>query len=105
MGLMLLISTSGVANAASVAPPAEPLTMIAVSGEKAASKTEAAMTALASGAVPLQAPLNTVVEAETKVNTVPTDQGEFTTVTIPIDGSYSFTSNVSMVFDSDGNRL
>lgn len=59
----------------------------------------------ASGAVPLQASLNAVVESETTVNTVSTDQGEFTTVTIPIDGSYSFSSNVSMVFDSEGNRM
>lgn len=105
VGLMIVISTSGAANAVSIAPTADPLTMIAVSGQEAALKTEVAMSALASGAIPLQAPLNAVVAAESKVNTIPTANGAFTTVTIPISGSYSFTSNVSMVFDSAGNRL
>lgn len=119
-GLALIVSTAGAANAApsnaapmTTSPTASTsqvadktvLTTIAVGEQEAADMTAAALSAISSSEVSIHASTESLKISESKVSTIATDQGLFTTVTVPVDGPYSLTSNIAMVFDSSGDRL
>ncbi|MFF2607259.1 hypothetical protein [Arthrobacter koreensis] len=63
------------------------------------------MASLASGEIDIQASLESLKASDSKVSTVSTPTGQYTTVTVPLGEPYSLTSNVSMVLDSTGHRL
>lgn len=115
-GMALVVSTAGAAHAApgttESAPPGmaqagaqSSLTTVAVGEEEAAAITSEVLASLSNGEVTIEAPLSALKASESKVSTVSTDDGLFTTVTLPVGGPYSLTSNVSMILDSSGERL
>ncbi|MBF4992710.1 hypothetical protein ITX31_01105 [Arthrobacter gandavensis] len=107
-GLALIASTGGAANAGprdALAETPASVTTAAVSSERAAEVTSEAMASLASGEVDIQASLESLKASDSKVSTVSTPDGQYTTVTVPLGEPYSLTSNVSMVLDSTGHRL
>lgn len=115
-GMALVVSTAGAAQATSGTTESpqqsmaessaqSSLTTVAVGAEEAAEVTADAVSWLSSGEVTIEAPLSAVKASESKVSTVSTDGGVFTTVTLPVGGPYSLTSNVSMILDSSGERL
>ncbi|MFF2824195.1 hypothetical protein ACFVRV_14270 [Arthrobacter koreensis] len=107
-GLALITSTGGAANAGprdALAETPASVTTAAVSSERAAEVTSEAMASLASGEIDIQASLESLKASDSKVSTVSTPTGQYTTVTVPLGEPYSLTSNVSMVLDSTGHRL
>jgi len=123
-GLALIASTGGAVNAApgtttpmttdtaisttantSQVADQTVLSTMAVGEEEAADMTAVALSAIANNEVSVHAPMESLKASESKVSTIATDEGDFTTVTVPVGGPYSLTSNVAMVFDSSGDRL
>lgn len=115
-GMALVVSTAGAVHATpsttespeqsmAQAGAQSSLTTVAVDAEEAAEITSEVFSSLSSGEVTIEAPLSAVKASESKVSTVSTDDGVFTTVTLPVGGPYSLTSNVSMILDSSGERL
>lgn len=101
-GLAVIVSVSFAASATATAAPAprapEPV-ISAVSDQRSTEMVEAAAAAMDAGTVTTQSPPTSLKLSEATVYAVDTNRGRFTTVTMPVGGVYSLTSNVSVVFD------
>lgn len=98
---MLGAAPSVAASKQAAANPAQTITT--VSGHDATAMTDAAIALVKNGQVDVHAAASSLDVSEAKVLAIDTESGTFTSVTVPISGDYSFTSNFSVVFDSSGN--
>lgn len=80
-------------------------TITEVGSDTASTMTDAALAAVEDGEVNLQAAESFLDPSEATVHSVDTKEGTFTTVTVPVNGEYSLTSNFSAVFDSSTNLV
>lgn len=55
------------------------------------------------GEITVHAPQSALEPSQATVEEIESDEGIFTTVTIPVEGSYSMLSNVTVVFDEGGD--
>lgn len=100
--LAVIVSVSFAATTTAAAAPAvtakEPV-ISAVSDQRSAQMVEAAATAMDAGRVTTESPSASLRLSDATVYSVETNRGKYTTVTVPVSGAYSLTSNVSVVFD------
>lgn len=74
-----------------------------VSGDAAEAMVDAAVQAVENGEVTVNAPQSALKPSEADVYTIESDEGAFTSVTVPVGGSYSMLSNLTVVFDDSEN--
>ncbi|WP_157062950.1 hypothetical protein [Actinopolyspora mortivallis] len=77
--------------------------MTLVEGQHARDLTRAAFEAVKNGEVSVQAPQRALSWDQAKVYRVDAEETTSTSVTIPVDGDYSLVSNLTVLFDENGD--
>ncbi len=101
-------SATGADTAASCTEGQDPSTaatsMTQLTGQQAEDAVAAVRSALASGDISIAAPSGDLALDQAKVYTVDAEGSSYTSVTVPVGGSYnSHVSNLTAVIDADGN--
>lgn len=84
-------------------PAADSAAMELVTGTEAADRTGAVASALSSQEIKTEAPPSALSLEDAKVYTVTSSDTTVTSVTVPIGERYSMLSNLTVIFDTDGN--